>query len=312
MKLSSLINYRNQLKLINLEQIKRGLDTDLDQVIFTVGNQPFDIGKNMTLLRTQKNQVADQLDNFQHLVSTICQQIDQMIYDIEKPYFAESYRLYENGFGNETRDDVRYRVPNLPESTVNFYRARICRYIGWQHPAMIIRPGVEPYINDMVSCDPLYLVDTKHDLLDAALDQFNEVYRNRLRLYTVDEHQPGPMLEKLPDSQFGLVLIYNYFNFRPLEIIRRYFEELIAKLKPGGILLLTFNDCDRDKAVMLVESKFCCYTPGYLVCQLARTVGFEIEFQWHDDGPATWLELKKPGRLETLRGGQALAKIIPK
>jgi hypothetical protein len=63
---------------------------------------------------------------------------------------------------------------------------------------------------------------------------------------------------------------------------------------------------------MLAESNFCCYTPGYLVTQLAETLGYEIRFQWHDGGPSTWLELQRPGKSETLRGGQALAKIMPK
>ena len=75
---------------------------------------------------------------------------------------------------------------------------------------------------------------------------------------------------------------------------------------------MTFNDCDRDKAVMLVERRYCCYTPGKLLIQLAKTLGYEVLFQWHDNGPSTWLELKRPGTLATLRGGQTLAKILPK
>jgi hypothetical protein len=63
---------------------------------------------------------------------------------------------------------------------------------------------------------------------------------------------------------------------------------------------------------MLVEQKYCCYTPGHLIMQLAQTLGFEIVFKWSDEGPWTWLELQRPGELTSVRGGQALAKIIPK
>jgi hypothetical protein len=42
-------------------------------------------------------------------------------------------------------------------------------------------------------------------------------------------------------------------------------------------------------------------------------VGFELKFRYDDDtGPSTWIELQKPGTLTSLRGGQALAKILPK
>jgi hypothetical protein len=49
-----------------------------------------------------------------------------------------------------------------------------------------------------------------------------------------------------------------------------------------------------------------------MILQLATTIGFEIEFTWSDDGPATWIELRKPGELTSLRGGQTLAKIVSK
>jgi SAM-dependent methyltransferase len=109
-----------------------------------------------------------------------------------------------------------------------------------------------------------------------------------------------------------LVFAYNFFNFRPFEVLRQYLTEIYQKLRPGGILIMTFNDCDRAKAVMLVEQHYCCYTPGYLVRELAQSLGYEIAFAWTDQGPSTWLELRKPGERPGLRGGQALAKILPK
>ena len=107
-------------------------------------------------------------------------------------------------------------------------------------------------------------------------------------------------------------LAYNHLNFRPFEIIKKYFNEIYYKLRPGGMFVLTFNDCERANAVSLVEQNYGCYTPGYLVEQLARTFGYEIVYKYTDGGPSTWIELKKPGEMTSLRGGQALAKIVPK
>jgi len=148
--------------------------------------------------------------------------------------------------------------------------------------------------------------------LAPAMGTFNDLYQQRLRTYVINERTGEPILNKLPDGQFGFALAYNLFNFRPFEVIRRYLTEIHAKLRPGGVLALTFNDCDRDKGVMLVEQHYCCYTPGNLVKELAKSLGYEVIFSWNDGGPSTWLELQKPGEFESLRGGQALAKIIPK
>jgi SAM-dependent methyltransferase len=230
----------------------------------------------------------------------------------EKPWLQESYRLYEQEMVNESTEYILNRRPTITPETEQFYRTRIVRYNSWKHPAMIIRPGRDTYINELLASDPLYLVDERHDLLEPAMTMFNEQYQQRLRPCTINERQDQEILGKLPNSQFGLVLAYNFFNFRPFEVIKRYLAEIFQKLRPGGVLAMTFNECDRVKGVMLVEQHFCCYTPGYLVRELAQSLGYEIAFSWTDQGPATWLELRKPGEFQSLRGGQALAKIIPK
>jgi hypothetical protein len=63
---------------------------------------------------------------------------------------------------------------------------------------------------------------------------------------------------------------------------------------------------------MRVEQHFCCYTPGQLIKDLAVGLGYETVFEYNDGGPSTWMEFKKPGSVISFKGGQALAKIIPK
>lgn len=312
MKLSTLINYRNELRKLDLQPMKKNVADQVDKVMYLAGIHPATEVDYTRALTKQNQQIHESVYEFENLIGTLKQDVDQLIAQIEHPYFVDSYNLYENDFANETMDDVANRHPQLADSTVEYLRARISRYNSWKHPAMILRPGVETYINDMVACDPLYLVDVRHELLTPAVTQYNEVYQHRLRTYVVDERGADDILHRLPDSQFGVILAYNYFNFRPFEVIKKWLSELLIKLKPGGMLLMTFNDCDRDKAVMLVEQNYCCYTPGHLIMQLAQTLGFEIVFKWSDEGPWTWLELQRPGTLVSARGGQALAKIIPK
>jgi hypothetical protein len=77
-------------------------------------------------------------------------------------------------------------------------------------------------------------------------------------------------------------------------------------------LAMTFNDCDYWQGVALVERYYSCYTPGFLVKELATSLGYEIEFSYNNNTNITWLELKKPGKLQSLRGGQTLAKTVVK
>lgn len=312
MKLSQLVNYRTQLDAMSASLIGQASDKEIEKITYLVQNQNVQIAEFSQKLQQRRADIEKSFDLFESDLQALKAELDTLIESTEKPWFAESYRLYEQEMVNETAEYILNRRPNIQPETEQFYRTRIVRYNNWQHPAMIIRPGRETFINELLASDPLYLVDENHDLLLPSMSVFNEQYQNRLRPYTINERQDQEILGKLPNGQFGLVFAYNFFNFRPFEVLKRYFSEIYQKLRPGGVLAFTFNDCDRDKGVMLVEQHFCCYTPGYLVRELAQSVGYEVLFSWSDQGPSTWLELRKPGEFSTLRGGQALAKVIPK
>jgi hypothetical protein len=312
MKLSDLINYQMELDNMSAVSIRQQADIDLEKIIYLVGHQSIQLAEHANILQLKHKEIQQTFDAFEVNLNQLKVELKQLIETTEKPWFAESYRLYEQEMIHETTEYILNRRPEITPETKQFYRTRIVRYNSWQHPAMIIRPGREPYINELLASDPLYLVDESHDLLLPALRQFNEQYQQRLRTYAINERSSEDILGKLPNGQFGLVFAYNFFNFRPFEVLKTYLTEIYQKLRPGGMLVMTFNDCDRAKGVMLVEQHFCCYTPGYLVRELAQSLGYRIAFSWTDQGPSTWLELQKPGNFVSLRGGQALAKIIPK
>ena len=113
----------------------------------------------------------------------------------------------------------------------------------------------------------------------------------------------------MPDNQFAICVAYNYFDFKPMEVIEQYMHELFTKLCPGGVLAMTFNDCDRPSGIVLAKNFISFYTPSNLILRLAKNIGFQEIFKFNDDGPTTWVELQKPGSLSSLRGGQTLAKI---
>lgn len=305
-KLSDLVAFRNQLKNFSVEEIKTETRNRLDLILHEVTVQ-----QDSTKLDVQLKELLSSFAKFDQEFQRIKKEIDQQIEEQEKPWFQESYRLYEEEMCFETTDYILNRRLRFDADKENMLHHRLMGYTSWKYPGMIIRPGLETFIDEMVSFDPLYLIDEEYDLLTPATARYPLQYQRRLRNYTVNEDQ-DILLPKIPDNQFGICFAYNFFNFRPFEVIRRYLTEIYAKLKPGGVLILTFNDCDRESGVKLVENHFSCYTPGYLVRELAYSIGYTELFSWNDNGPSTWLELKKPGELESLRGGQTLAKISDK
>jgi hypothetical protein len=122
----------------------------------------------------------------------------------------------------------------------------------------------------MVALDPLYVVDLSEALLQPAVSHFPDMYQIRVRQYVINDKTDDKIFDRLPKGQFGLIFAYSYFNFLPMEMIKRYLAESMELLRPGGTIIFTYNDCDREESVGSVENHFMCYTPGGKIQQMAK------------------------------------------
>jgi SAM-dependent methyltransferase len=323
--LSDLVSYYNQLCNLTSKEVRQSTARELQAIA--------DLSQD-SQLENLKVDILNSFDQFEGEFNIVKNRVYDQIRKEEQIYLQNSYKAYEEYRSHryewlktphpsdlvEVQEaNLRMHVENilnnrlpLADESQELIMNRITRVSSWQNTTMILRPGTEQWINNMVNNDPMYLVDENYDLLTPAMAQFNEIYQNRLRPYVIREDQEQDILWQLPDNQFGLVLAWNYFNHRPFEIVRRYLIELYRKMRPGGMLLMTYNDCDRWQGVKAVEAQVGLYTPGSLIQGFAESLGFEQRFIYHDEGPWTWIEFRKPGEWQSLRGGQTLAKIVPK
>lgn len=312
MKLSDLVHYRNLLKEHTPGDMSASIREHVGHALYLVQEEKLQFSELTQQLAYDYQEIFQSFSNFTNTVNDIQYQIRKLINDSEPEYFKESYRLYRDEFVYDSNGYILNRRLLLNEDAVNYLHARIKLYGDWKYAGLIIRPGLDPWIHNILGCDPLYLVDHNVELLHPAIDQFNQQYQNRLRKYTVDETAHNEFLPLLPDNQFGFCLVYNYFNFKPIEIIKVYLAEIYNKLKPGGTLAFTFNNCNYAAGVILAEKKFMCYTPGTLIMSLCNDIGYDVGQTYQIDSACAWAELKKPGTLSSLRGGQSLARIVAK
>lgn len=309
MKLSSLVSYLNHLERMDLMAGRQDLARIFDPITHTIEHHEIqfgDLGKN---LRDAHNHINDTIDDFARVFNDIKKQVRSCIHNLESSYLQQSYSLYEQAQQHDTCEYILQRRPSLTDANKQYLRARLLRHSNWLYPGMIMRPGLEDWVDDLVGLDPLYLVDTDMQLLAPARDKFVDAYSNRLRLYVIREGIDHDMLAQLPQQQMALAFVYNYFQFKPLEIIRAMLSEIFKIMRPGGTVIFSFNDCDRSGAVELAERNFTCYTPGRLVLSAAEMMGFEIDHVYHIDAASTWVEMRRPGQLHSYRGGQALARL---
>ena len=182
-------------------------------------------------------------------------------------------------------------------------------YQNWKFPGLEIRPAYGEITDYIKGCDPLYLMDTDDNLFLEVKKNWNNIYQCRLRYYTFQESRNQP-LHQLPDNQFGFICSVDYFNFKPMSIIKNMLKQFYLKLRPGGVAVFTYNNCDLPYAIRNVENKFNCYTPGTAVIAYASEIGFEILKNVDRLENISWLEIKKPGEITSIKGGQTLGEIL--
>jgi hypothetical protein len=310
MKLSDLVDYLNLLDSDELSPDYVVAMNRFHAIGHVIANHVVQIDNFADDVNRKLQTVMDSFADAQQTVEDYKRNIRRQIAQLEPAQYQQSLGLYEDEMCFETSEYILNRRLAIDPESEAYLRARLLQYTDWRVPGIIIRPGLEKFIEHLVPLDPLYVVDHNLELLEPALNQFTAEYRKRLRPYAIDDHKNENAMWQLPDGQFGFVFAYNYFNFKPMPVLCRYIDQMYAKLRPGGVALFTFNDCDWHQGVALAENNFMCYTPGTEIVSHARSTGFEILDRYRGQGDVAWLEIKKPGEIESVRGGQTLAKIV--
>ena len=258
------------------------------------------------------NELINNIAKFSAQVESLKKELRSEIEQHEQEYLVNSFRVYQEEMLHDTADTILNRRMRIDDDDDLMLRSRLRNLTDWRLPGMIIRPGVETYIEEMVPLDPLYVVDHDPELIHPAISKFTPEYQRRLREYVINDWADGPVLDKLPDNQFGTIFAYHYFNHKPMPIICKFLTEFYQKLRPGGTVLMTYNNCDRAHGVVRAEHTWMLYTPRRLIEQHAIDIGFELTTAYDGKGDVSWIEFRKPGDIVSLRGGQTLAKVLVK
>lgn len=310
MKLSKIVAYLNHLDTLSVASAAATSVYELEKINQIVANSEIPTPETVAALTANLHDVAQCLTQYETNLKKLRSDISDLITQQEPEYFAMSRDLYL-GMQHETPEYILQRTMHMDKDSLLFLRKVLQgSHCDWRYPGMVIRPAHSPWIEDLVALDPLYLVDIHADLIAPVSNKFTPEYQRRIRRYIINDYGDTTVFWNLPQRQFGFVYSVGYFNFRPWEILKQYITEVFELLRDGGSFLFSFNDCDNWRSVGLVENNFCCYTPGRLIRQHALSLGYEIEREHNNNASISWISLRRPGTMTSIRGGQALAMIL--
>ena len=312
MKLSDIVARLNLLDSLDVASECSTAVSKLNHIAYVVNEHAKSYQTASDSITKTHNELINNIAKFSAQVESLKQDLKDEIAQHEQEYLDNSLYLYREEFKHNSPDVILSRRMRIDYEDDLLLRTRLKNLTDWRLPGMIIRPGAETFIEDMVPLDPLYVVDHDPELMRIAVNNFTPEYQRRLREYVINDWADGPVLDKLPNNQFGVIFAYHYFNHKPMPIICKFLTEFYEKLRSGGSVLMTYNNCDQAHGVIRAEHAWMLYTPRRLIEQHAIETGFELINAHDGKGDVSWLELRKPGDIVSLRGGQTLAKIVAK
>lgn len=242
----------------------------------------------------------------------VMDKINRRIDDLCKHQFAANYSKKMILTVEQKRASNRTVLPLVDEVKQTLV-GRMQMYADWHYPGLQIGPQDGLLTDNMVACDPLYIADVYSEFLQSTLDKFNEVYRARVRTYSIGQDGfKTKDFSELPQGQFGFVFCWEMFNFVSLETLKEYLTEIYGVLRPGGVLLFSYNDGDTINGAKNAEWGGCTFIPKRLLVPLCEKMGYEVieSFNFQPGiSDVSWIELRKPGSKQTVKGHQVLGLV---
>ena len=309
----------NEEPLSNYVKYKELVDStsiNVDELMMVINNVISIVSQRGNLLiselNSQSDKILDDINSLNDILIALKSDVDETLQKKELSYLNESHRLYKTS-KNDPPEYIIERFSVHPLTSSDSAKKQLVHKISerctWEYPGLIIRPGVDDWIDLLVSLDPLYIMDEHLELLDATKSKWNPTYQSRLRYSIIDEDS-DTIFKSVPNNQIGFALVIDFFNFKPVDVIKTYITEIYDLLKPGGVLIFTYNTCNFANSVRNFENILYSYVPGTLLRGMIEMIGFEIIGEFTDRNyNLNWIEIKKPGSVETLRGGQCISKI---
>jgi len=317
MKLRNIVKYQQLLNSLNDNTLRKSINTQLSEFINDLHTNQIDFDDVKNKITGTQLEVLKNLEQMSDYLNTLRNSVNKLVDDLAIPYYKKSENIYTNtlsmigvagGLQLRTKD-----IANNDESKEALIGA-IQSYVSNEYACCQLAPGYGEITKFLVAGTPLYIVDDDHNTLRQFRENFfNDIMQRRTNFYTMSDTDDHP-LYKLPQGQIGFCVIIDYFNFKTVEVIKKYLQSMYKIMRPGGVVIFNFNNCDYPKGIDKVDEMLYCYTTGTEMNTICTQVGFEVikliarDYDERENG-ISWLEIKKPGNLSTIRAAQGLAEI---
>jgi len=309
-KLTELVNLREQLtQAYDPRPVGNELD-HLQAKLVSIVEERGDADHRVMLenLITDVHQVQERFNENKKQFDLVINVIDHEIMNEGTKFFSENYSLEIRVDAEATSIIRNVRVMDLSDLVLKEILGRIQLYTSWEYPALEIGCRDGEWTPHLVASDPLYIVDHYREFIDSTVSKFNTDYQNRIRPYLIKDQD----MSELPQGQMNFVFCWNYLNYRSLDTVKEYLKSVRDLLRPGGTFMFSYNNGDIPECAGYADNRWMSYIPKSMLLPMCESLGYSIVYERDIRGEGTtvsWIEVRKTGRLTTVKADQVLGEI---
>lgn len=304
MKLHDIVELKEALKTVYPTE---GVVRELDQLV-----------ENIELIKDKYgDDYSYRFDQILKSISDIKQSLGGpagIIDDMEVMVYNDLHDATEKFRLANYQDELRYGNPDrireirklyVPNGVDEIVRQTIDLYVDWRYPGMEIGCRDGEFTKHLVAFDPLYVVDVFPEFIESTKSNFPPEYQNRLRSYLIENMN----LNRLPKNQMAFVFSWNFFNYITLQGIEVYLKQVLEILRPGGVFMFTYNNADLPAPAAYADSYYMSYVPKSQLLPICESLGYEIVGTTDIEPAVSWVEIRKPGTLHSIKAHQVMGEI---
>jgi len=320
MNLVDLVNFRNTLQQgVDLQPLRDELNKIIKHHVDTINGVDENFTESTSTVIEHFLTIRNQLQIHQPKILETIDHLNREIRQYTQKFFTTNYK-----FEREIKDD-EFLTQNLRthrhwrnirldrnDSPDKHMLAVIQKHVTYQYPVLEIGCRDGEWTKYLVAGDPLFVAEYTEEFLHNAVHQFTRQYVPRVRRYLIKNNT----IENLPLNQFNFIFSYNFFNYLSFDSIKEWMRSAHEWLRPGGVIMFTYNNADLGYGAGMAESGTQSYCPMSLLVPMCESIG--LEYHDHKDyvqdigfTPLSWIQFKKPGELTTIKWGQAMGEIKP-
>lgn len=225
------------------------------------------------------NEILSHINDIVDSIEKITKKLNHQI-QVEKTILIKRYnqgndirkgKSVKYSFSNET-DYYSNRLAYTNRKIINDLSGYIGKTIDWRYPIAYVEPNTHSLFKLLVAGDPFYWIDDYELPYKTLKKSTNEINYKKILYYTRQQAK-----ENIESNQFGMVINWNNFFFKPIFEIKNDIKFMSELLAPGGTLIFDYIDVLTSKGAKAVEEHDLVPTDFDLIDSIAKENDFVLE-----------------------------------